>query len=527
MQSHYSPPPFPSNVTAIWIRNRKCCEETLAGIHNRIYHLANGEMSDGANDDLTNELADLELQWQSFQRLNDCLSAYFSYEENDVEKQLEVEERYFKSRSLGRRRLDEWKEKMETDRVSQREIKFEQMILSFSSNLQSFASSILKQPVHPSTGEPSEQTKAAQPLAGGTTGGDTPPLPQVDTSGFRPVGLKPTHSVAHDPPQPSKIQQQTKSAVTSPQPKAAVSCWVDQQSLPQSAGSVAHRTKAARPDRGATGVSITSLPRQLTGGRNLSLHRQPSLPSGRSSGHFTKALHPPHRGLTGGRNNSLPIQPPPQSAGPAAHHTKAARPRRGVTGKSSASFPRQLLLPSAVSSGHRTKALRPRHEGVAEGGSNVSLPNQPAHSAEPAAHHTKAALPRRGVTGGSIASLPNQPSLQSAGSSGHPTKAASPPGGETRRKISSHLQQVPVERIFFLPRQLLIPSAGPAAHLTNATCPPGRVTGGSTVFLPKTTTRREPSLSPPTTTRRMHRLSPPSKLTFGFERPNGAELYQH
>ena len=200
-------------------------------------------------------------------------------------------------------------------------------------------------------------------------------------------------------------------------------------------------------------MSIASLPRQLTGGRNLSLHRQPSLPSGRSSGHLTKALHPPHGGLTGGRNNSLPIQPPPQSAGPAAHHTKAARPRRGVTGKSSASFPRQLLLPSAVSSGHRTKALRPRHEGVAEGGSNVSLPNQP--------------------------------SLQSAGSSGHPTKAASPPGGETRRKISSHLQQVPVERIFFLPRQLLIPSAGPAAHLTNATCPPGRVTGGCTVFLPQ------------------------------------------
>ena len=134
MQSHYSPPPFPSNVTAIWVRNRKCCEETLAGIHNRIYHLANDEMSDGVNEDLTNELADLELQWQSFQRLNDCLSADFSYEENDVEKQLEAEERYFKSRSLGRRRLDEWKEKMETDRVSQREIKFEKMILSFSSN---------------------------------------------------------------------------------------------------------------------------------------------------------------------------------------------------------------------------------------------------------------------------------------------------------------------------------------------------------------------------------------------------------
>ena len=91
-------------------------------------------MSDGVNEDLTNELADLELQWQSFQRLNDCLSADFSYEENDVEKQLEAEERYFKSRSLGRRRLDEWKEKMETDRVSQREIKFEKMILSFSSN---------------------------------------------------------------------------------------------------------------------------------------------------------------------------------------------------------------------------------------------------------------------------------------------------------------------------------------------------------------------------------------------------------
>ena len=207
-------------------------------------------------------------------------------------------------------------------------------------------------------------------------------------------------------------------------------------------------------------MSIASLPRQLTGGRNLSLHRQPSLPSGRSSGHLTKALHPPHGGLTGGRNNSLPIQPPPQSAGPAAHHTKAARPRRGVTGKSSASFPRQLLLPSAVSSGHRTKALRPRHKRVAEGGSNVSLPNQPAHSAEHAAHHTKAAIPRRGVTGWSSASLPNQPSLQSTGSSGHPTKAANPPGVETRRKSSSHLQQVTVERIFFLPRQLLIPSAG-------------------------------------------------------------------